>query len=259
MEPTAAPQKTANTENFPVASLMLSARVRPHVLAFYRFARQADDIADSPNLSKTEKLNQLTALQENLKQDDPATPYLKDLLTAFTWDAEDRRYETWDDLIVYCAHSAAPVGRFLLDLHNALNQQTGKASDALCAALQITNHLQDCGPDYRILNRVYLPTQWLDQAGLSVDCLNETRSPQALRHILDQALDETDKLIAQASRLPRMIDNFGLRIQAHATVEAARSLAEKLRSDDPLAHRVELSFSRKLTCAMQGMMKGWFR
>jgi len=259
MEPTTAPQKTANTENFPVASLMLSARVRPDVLAFYRFARQADDIADSPGLSKTEKLKRLKELQKSLKEDDPATPHLKDLLTAFTWDAENRRYETWDDLMIYCAHSASPVGRFLLDLHNTLNEKTAKASDALCAALQITNHLQDCGPDYRSLNRVYLPSQWLDEAGLSLDCLEETESPRELRRILDRALDKTDKLIAKASPLPRMIDDFGLRIQAQATVEAARSLAQKLRTDDPLTHRVELSFSHKLTCAMQGMMKGWFR
>lgn len=259
MTSTAAPQKTEKTENFPVASLMLGARVRPHVLAFYRFAREADDIADSPDLSKPEKLERLAAMRERLKIDDRSTPYLNTLLTAFTWDAEGRRYETWEALLDYCAHSAAPVGRFLLDLHGDLNEDTQIASDALCAALQITNHLQDCGADYKALKRVYIPTKWLDEAGLSLEVFDANASPPAFRGILNRALDETDHLIATAAPLPKLIGSFGLRIQAEATVHAAKSLAQRLRADDPLARRVELTFSHKLSCAMQGMVKGWFR
>jgi len=259
MTSSAAPQKTEKTENFPVASLMLGARVRPHVLAFYRFARQADDIADSPNLSASEKLERLETMRKSLQKDDLATPYLNDLLTAFTWDAEDKRYDTWDVLMGYCIRSAAPVGRFLLDLHGELTDDSQEASDALCAALQITNHLQDCGADYKALKRVYIPISWLDDAGLSLDVLNGDVSTPAFRALLDRALDHTDMLIKTAMPLPRLIKNFGLRIQAEATVQAAKSLALKLRNDDPLARRVELTFSHKLSCAMQGMVKGWFR
>jgi len=259
MTTTAAPQKTAETENFPVASLMLSAKVRPQVMAFYRIARRADDIADSPVLTKEEKFRQLEEIRDTLPKDERATPFLQDLITAFIWDAEERRYETWDDLLEYCAYSAAPVGRFLLDLHGELHDRTLPASNALCAALQITNHLQDCGADYKALKRVYIPRTWLEDAGLAVDVLEKDRSPQAFRAILDRALAKSDLLIAEAAPLPRRIKSWGLRIQAQATIHAARTLADKLRHEDPLERRVELTFSHKLTCAMQGMVKGWLQ
>ena len=259
MTTTAAPQKTAETENFPVASLMLSAKIRPQVMAFYRIARQADDIADSPILTKEEKIRQLEGIRDNLPKDERATLYLQDLIKAFIWDAEERRYETWDELLEYCAYSAAPVGQFLLDLHGELNDRTLPASNALCAALQITNHLQDCGADYKALRRVYIPYSWLEEAGLTIGVLDKNQSPQAFRTILDRALAKTDQLITEASPLPRRIKSWGLRIQAHATLQAARTLADKLRHEDPLERRVELTFSHKLTCAMQGMVKVWFQ
>ena len=88
----------------------------------------------------------------------PATTaqHCHDVLRAFRLDATKLRYRDWDDLMEYCRYSAAPVGRQLLDLHGE-SRDTWPASDALCAALQVLNHLQDCADDYRGLDRVYLP------------------------------------------------------------------------------------------------------
>ena len=87
-----------------------------------------------------------------------------DVLIAFRMDVTKLRYENWDEVIHYCRYSAMPVGRFMLDVHGE-STSTWAASDALCAGLQINNHLQDCGKDYKNLNRVYLPRDALRQPG----------------------------------------------------------------------------------------------
>src|SRR5213078_2527159 len=160
-------------ENFPVASWLIDARHRDIILAFYEFVRVADDIADHATLKPKAKLAQLDRLEANLlgQGDDNAEAvrlrgalaerglpprHAQDLLTAFRLDVTKLRYQDWDDLISYCTYSAMPVGRFVLDVHGE-SRATWPANDALCAALQINNHLQDCGKDFRALNRVYIP------------------------------------------------------------------------------------------------------
>src|SRR5208337_1584266 len=93
-----------------------------------------------------------------------------DLLRAFRMDAVNQRYANWSELMGYCAYSAAPVGRFVLDVHGE-SEATWAASDALCCALQIINHLQDCAADYRNLDRVYIPKDALASAGVGVEAL----------------------------------------------------------------------------------------
>jgi len=105
--------------------------------------------------------------------------HARDLLTAFRMDVTKLRYEDWDDLIHYCSYSAMPVGRFVLDVHGE-STATWPASDAVCAALQINNHLQDCGKDFRELNRVYIPRDALARHGASVEELGGPRASAAL-------------------------------------------------------------------------------
>ena len=182
--------KSAPDENFPVGSRLLPARLRPHVAAFYAYARAIDDIADNPELApadKVERLDGFARAVSGAESTDPA--YRKahdvrrslaetgvthrhcvDLTRAFKQDATKLRYDDWDDLIGYCNFSAAPVGRYLVDLHGE-SREAYPASDALCNALQVLNHLQDCGDDYRALNRVYLPQDWMAEAGVGVEVL----------------------------------------------------------------------------------------
>src|SRR6202008_1101490 len=159
--------------------------------------RTADDIADHSALAPPQKLALLDRLEATLlgKNDDDAVGvalrsqlaarqlsprHAQDLLAAFRMDVTKLRYRDWDDLIGYCTYSAMPVGRFVLDVHGE-SRVTWPANDALCAALQIINHLQDCGKDYRQLDRVYIPMDLLDRAGVSTLALAKDKSSLALR------------------------------------------------------------------------------
>ncbi|MEO7053549.1 MAG: squalene/phytoene synthase family protein, partial [Rhizomicrobium sp.] len=155
--------KGHHEENFPVASFLIAPRHRPPVLAFYRFARFADDIADHATAPAEEKLRLLEEMRASLVGESDASPeavalravqtahgltdqHALDLLEAFRRDVTKLRYRDWDELIDYCRYSAMPVGRFVLDVHGE-SRDTWAANDDLCAALQIINHLQDCAKD----------------------------------------------------------------------------------------------------------------
>jgi phytoene/squalene synthetase len=228
--------KSAATENFPVAARFLAPAHRAAVMAFYRAARVADDIADDPGLSAEEKLRRLEAIAAEPGLD----PHLAQLLQAFRQDATKRRYRDWSELLLYCRFSAVPVGRFLLRLHGE-GPEPEAASDALCTALQILNHLQDCGDDFRELDRVYLPTAWMEAEGAAIADLGATRTQPALRRVIDRALDRIDELVLQAARLAPRLTDRRLALQAAITVAVARRLARALRRRDPLAARVRLS------------------
>lgn len=249
--------KKAGGENFPVASLLMPARVRRPIMAFYRFARLADDIADDPRLAPEDKLARLEALESALSGapgaaeeahalrqavngDDGLLVHAATLLQAFRRDAVTDHCRDWHDLMTYCRFSAAPVGRFLLDLHGEA-ADTAQPADALCAALQILNHLQDCGTDYRALGRVYIPRDWLLVEGVVPDSLAGNHTDAALRQVLDQVLDQVDGLIELARPLPARITDRRLRIQAAVTLGVAERLSALLRRRDPLAETVRLS------------------
>src|SRR5260370_547537 len=113
-------------------------------------------------------------------------------------------FENWDDVIHYCRYSAMPVGRFMLDVHGE-STSTWAASDALCAALQINNHLQDCAKDYRDLNRVYLPRDALAASGATVEMLGAPKSPAALLQCLQALAVGTAPLLDESKSLARRL------------------------------------------------------
>ena len=249
-------------ENFPVGSWLIRRDLRPHVHAFYRFARNADDIADNPALSpddKVRRLDRMAAILDGadngvLAEDSPAALAMRqslaetgvtaqhchDVLHAFRLDATKLRYRDWDDLMGYCRYSASPVGRQLLDLHGE-SRDTWPPSDALCSALQVLNHLQDCAADYDALDRVYLPMDDLAGAGCTVEALTATAASPGLRRVIDSLLDRTEALIVTARDLPPRVASRGLRWESAVIVALAGRLARRLRQGDPLAARVKLS------------------
>jgi farnesyl-diphosphate farnesyltransferase len=249
--------KGRDGENFPVGSWLIRRDLRTHVHAFYRFARNADDIADNPALAAEDKLRRLDRMAAILDgapgSDSPAASAMRaslaatgvtaehchDVLHAFRLDAVKLRYRDWDDLIGYCRYSAAPVGRQLLDLHGE-SRATWPASDALCAALQVLNHLQDCAADYHALDRVYLPIADLETAGCTVGDLAAPAASPGLRRVIDSLLDRTEALIAAARDLPPRVAARGLRWESAVIVALAARLARRLRRGDPLAMRVKL-------------------
>ena len=135
--------------------------------------------------------------------------HAQDLLTAFRMDVTKLRYTDWDDLIHYCSFSAMPVGRFVLDVHGE-SRATWAANDALCAALQINNHLQDCGKDFRDLNRVYIPLDAFAAAGATPEELGAARaSPNLLRCIHDLAA-RNEALLGEGAVFSSQIENTRL-------------------------------------------------
>jgi squalene synthase HpnC len=244
-------------ENFPVASWLIDARHRGIILAFYEFVRVADDIADHATLAPQEKLAQLDRLEQNLlgNGDDNAEAvrlrnavaehglpprHAQDLLTAFRMDVTKRRYKDWDDLIHYCSFSAMPVGRFVLDVHGE-SRATWAANDALCAALQINNHLQDCGKDFRDLNRVYVPLDAFAQAGATPEELGAAKaSPKLLRCIHDLAA-RNERLLAEGEPFSGQIENTRLALEVAVIHSYARHIVALLQVRDPLSERVHLS------------------
>jgi squalene synthase HpnC len=262
--------KDRGDENFPVGSCLIRRDLRVHVHAFYRFARNADDIADSPVLPAEDKLRRLdrmaeildgaagddapaaAAMRASLAQTGVTTQHCHDVLRAFRQDAVKLRYRDWDDLMEYCRYSAAPVGRQLLDLHGE-SRDTWPPADALCAALQVLNHLQDCADDYRDLDRVYLPLADLEAAGCTVAALTSPAASPGLRRVLDGLLDRTEGLIATAQDLPPRVGAAGLRRESAAIVALAGRLARRLRRGDPLAERVKLTKGDFATAFLSGI------
>lgn len=262
--------KHAGTENFPVGSCLIRRKLRQHVHAFYRFARAADDISDNPLMEPATKIASLerfaqavqgkndlatpaaNAMYESLQSSGTTPQHCLDLLTAFKRDATQLRYRDWDDLMDYCRYSAAPVGRYLLDLHGA-KQTAWPANDALCAALQIINHLQDCADDYRTLDRVYLPQDMLKEHEADITMLAAEESLPALRAVFDAMLDKTDALLVQARTFPRQIPAIRLRLETAIIVALAEALVRLLRQRDPLADNVKLSKFGKIHAILAGL------
>ena len=248
--------KTHRDENFPVASWLMSARHRGPILAFYRFVRAADDVADHATLSADEKLAMLDGLGDALcgrgPQDPEAEPlrhalrerglsprHALDLLDAFRLDARKSRYANWAELMDYCRLSAMPVGRFVLDVHGE-NQAIWPASDALCAALQVINHLQDCSEDYRRLDRVYLPHDILAANGASIEMLGASRASTALHRAIAELARRASELTERGAALIPQIASMRLALEISAIQNLARRLACDLESRDPLSEPVHL-------------------
>ena len=259
-------------ENFPVASFLVHPRHRGVILAFYNFVRTADDIADHAALSPDEKLSLLDRLQGGLvgeNNDDGAAVRLRDalaarqlspkhaqdLLTAFKLDVTKLRYRDWDDLLGYCAYSAMPVGRFVLDVHGE-SRDAWPANDALCAALQIINHLQDCKDDFRNLNRVYVPLDTLAACGVGVEALGEPQAAPALLAGLHGLAERTERLLCESDVFPLLINDWRLSLEVSVINTLAHRLTHLLMARDPLSERVHLSPPAVLGRTMIGIVSG---
>ena len=269
--------KDSAYENFPVGSWLLPARLRPHIAKFYAFARAIDDIADNPDLAAEDKVRRLDdferallgahfdgpplrtahTMRDSLAETGVTADHCVDLIAAFKQDATKLRYDDWDDLMSYCLLSAAPVGRYLLDLHGGSADGYGP-SDALCNALQVINHLQDCKDDYLGLDRVYLPQDWMKDEGVEVTDLAAGQSTPGLRRVLDRTLDATATLMTEARALPGGLKSRRLAIESAAILEIADQLSGLLRHRDPLGpRRVQLTKPGYVWCCVKGAARTW--
>lgn len=262
-------------ENFPVASKLIHPRHRALILAFYNFVRTGDDIADHGLLNDETKLEQLDLLEADLLGKSDSQPeavalreafaaramsprHAQDVLIAFRLDVTKKRYENWDDVIHYCSYSAMPVGRFMLDVHEE-DRSTWAASDALCAALQVNNHLQDCGKDYRDLDRVYVPRDALAAAGATVEMLGADRASPALLTCLHGLARRTEVLLGESRSLAGDVKDIRLGLEISVIDAFADKIVNLLKVRDPLSENVHLSKSQMLGSAITAMACGLFR
>jgi len=261
--------KTHRDENFPVASWIIHPRHRALILAFYNFVRTADDIADHPTLREHDKLDYLDLLEAELLGQGDSQPeavnlrhalaersmpphHALDVVTAFRMDVTKLRYENWDELIHYCRYSAMPVGRFMLDVHGE-SASTWAASDALCAGLQINNHLQDCGKDYRDLNRVYLPRDELAAHGASVEELGKQRASAPLLQCLHSLAARTGHLLNESKSLSAEVKDFRLGLEISVIQTFADKIVRLLKLRDPLSQTVHLGPIELLAYSVTGV------
>lgn len=263
-------------ENFPVASRLIHPRHRDAILAFYRFVRAADDVADHPTLSADEKLRLLDGLEAALlgtgpadREAEPLRRVLADrglapthaqhLLDAFRLDARKSRTQDWADLMHYCSLSAMPVGRYVLDVHGE-DHATWRASDPLCAALQVINHLQDCGKDYRQIDRVYLPEDALARHGARAEDLGAGQASPALLAVIRELSDRTGLLLEASRPFAALLRDRRLGLEVAVIQSLAEALVGKLRRRDPLRERVHAGKPEALFRAAIGIARGaWQR
>jgi hydroxysqualene synthase len=256
-------------ENFPVASWLLKREHRAPILAFYRFARSADDIADHTTASESDKLARLTRMRAGLSGEGAPEAmalaeaarargldltHAHELLDAFVQDVTQRRYDTWEALIAYCRLSAMPVGRFVLDVHGE-DRAVWPLSDALCAALQVINHLQDCARDYRELDRVYIPTDNLERAGIEVESLANPRSGPQLRAVIAGLAEQTRLLLQRSKPFAAHIRDRRLSAEVAVIQRLAEDLTHGLLTRDPLSERVHHSKPRAALLAAGAIMR----
>jgi squalene synthase HpnC len=266
--------KGSTDENFPVASHLIAPKFRPPVMAFYRFARAADDVADNALAEPGTKLELLELLRASLVGDSEEAPegrdlramlqsrglsdqHPLDLLEAFRRDCTKLRYDSWDDLMDYCRYSASPVGRFVLDVHGE-SRELWPMNDALCAALQVINHLQDCGKDKREIDRVYVPLDRLAAAGLTVDALDASAASPALRAVIGVLAEDTMRLLDISRPFARKIKDGRLALEVGVIQALAEDLCRGLMIRDPLSQVVHHDKAKMGAIALGAMLKTSF-
>lgn len=230
-------------ENFPVASILLPARLRPAVEVIYAFARSADDIADEGDAPPAKRLADLDAYRKELARIDsgensdsplfrdlgktvrawnlPLQP-LYDLLSAFSQDVVTTRYRSFPDLLDYCRRSANPVGALMLHLYGVADEDNLRASDAICSALQLINFWQDVAIDWN-KDRIYLPQEDMDRFRVTADHIAQAHVDDAWRALMRFEMARARAMLLSGAplswRLPgrigwelRLVVQGGLRI-----------------------------------------------
>jgi len=261
-------------ENFPVASWLVPQKARRAIVAFYDFARGADNIADHASMESADKEAALLALKHALSEHykNQMPPWAEEyytviysgllrpihgeqLLEAFIQDTRKQRYRTFEELLAYCRLSAVPVGRAVLDACRE-DQADIEASDAICIALQLINHLQDIREDYAQLDRIYLPQEWLSQHQVAESDLAAFQASQGVRTVMDRVLEYVESQLPLMDRLPKTIRSRRVRMEILFIIQLIRALVKALRRRDPMAEKVTLSTPHYIQCFICAVVRG---
>jgi squalene synthase HpnC len=249
-------------ENFPVASILVPARLRPALVAIYRFARAADDLADEGDAPPGERVAALDAFDRALDRiergETPADPpFLSlasairehglplppfhNLVSAFRQDVTVTRYANFDDVLAYCRRSANPVGRLLLALYRAQTPANLEASDGICTGLQLTNFWQDIAIDWQ-KNRVYLPQDDLRRFGVSDDHIAQACVDDGWRGLLAFEVARARGLLESGRPLTRALP-WRVGLELSAIISGGLRILDRIDAvgGDVFAHRPVLA------------------
>ena len=257
-------------ENFPVASWLVPAPMRPHIAAVYAFARYADDFADEGEREPSERLALLddwltrlhaalagdvradsddqrdlvfAAVAATMRSRDLPVCLFEELLSAFRQDVTVHRYESWAALLDYCRRSANPIGRLVLRIAGHRRDDLDVASDRFCSALQLTNFLQDFEIDWR-RGRLYVPLDVSDVGGARESDLDGTRMSGPWRAAIEEMAVRTRQMF---DRGRSVCDAVGGRVglELRLTWLAGRRILDRLESNgyDPRVSRPTLGLT----------------
>ncbi|MBF0359158.1 MAG: squalene synthase HpnC [Magnetococcales bacterium] len=272
-----------HTENFPVGSLLAPRRMRPHLHAVYAFARTADDFADLPGRDNATRLQLLDdwsrrlSLSQDGKPDHPvfralahtfevtglnATPF-HELLIAFRLDVTNKKYQTIEELEEYCRYSANPVGRIILHIageafieHGQSIPEKIKYSDAICTALQLTNHMQDLGRDIMDGRPLYLPQDELERFGVNEDMLAKRIFTPLLGNLIMDLADQARQLFMYGAPLLQQV-RWPLNMEIATIIEGGLGVLSKIEAlgGNTLRSRPQLNKADKAGCLWRAIKR----
>lgn len=265
-------------ENFPVGSLLVPRRLRPHVYSIYAFARTADDFADEgydtpPGIS--ERLQALAdwqrqledcyagraahpvfiALAETVRELRLPVQLFRDLLSAFTQDVTKRRYANFDEVLDYCRRSANPVGRLILLLFDYRDEALHRLSDHICTALQLANFWQDVSVDLQ-KDRVYLPQDEMARFGYSEAQLQAREFNERFAELMKHQVERTRELFMQGRPLPELVRGR-LRYELRLTWHGGMRILEYIERQgyDTLSRRPKITKADKLRLLLRTLTR----
>jgi len=237
---------TNHYENFPVISILIPKHLRKHLAVIYQFARTADDIADEGNKSPEKRMEELNnfendftgSLKYNFKSEFWAalrntiiekklTPkYFYDLLKAFKHDVQIKRYNSFEDVLFYCRHSANPVGRLILELFNIRDESLNQYSDKICTALQLANFYQDVSLDIK-KGRIYIPLDEMKKFDVDENVFVQKENNVNFKELIRHQVERTRTLFNEGKKLIQHLP-LRLRFEITWTVLGGEKILDKI-------------------------------
>ena len=248
-------------ENFPVVSFLIPKHLRKHVAIVYQFARQADDLADEGEFSKEQRIASLEKYEsafkkclENDYENDfwcavantvnsfKLTPQnFSNLIFAFKQDVTKNRFESFEEILFYCRHSANPVGRIVLELHDIRDVKLFALSDSICTALQLTNFYQDVNIDID-KNRIYVPMDDFAKYEITENQYLNGQYDEKFSSLMKYQVDRAERLFIEGEQLIPHLPGL-LRQEIKWTVLGGMKILERIREHnyDTFSNRPELN------------------
>jgi len=237
-------------ENFPVASWFVPKEIRKYIWAIYAFARIADDYADEPGYTLAERMDNLNqwgqyldecyngnpthrvfaALADTVERFQIPVELFQNLLTAFRSDVTVKRYETFEEVLEYCCHSANPIGRLVLLLFNYRSETMMELSDHICTALQLTNFWQDVSVDLQ-KDRIYLPLEDLEEFCYSEQDLLDRRFNNHFRELMAFQVQRTAEMFVAGKPLLLKVSK-DLSLELKLTWNGGTRILQKIHMQD---------------------------